>query len=57
MFRCLLCQKEGRSPPLRKCSQCEIAYYCSKECQKAHWPRHKELADTARRAGGLLAQQ
>ena len=41
VFRCFLCQREGPSPPLRKCSQCEVAYYCSKTCQKAHWKVHK----------------
>ena len=41
VFRCFLCQREGPSPPLRKCSQCEAAYYCSKTCQKAHWKVHK----------------
>ena len=41
MFTCFLCSKEGRSPPLRRCSQCEIAYYCSKTCQRGHWKKHK----------------
>ena len=41
LFRCFLCQKEGRSPPLRRCSQCEVAYYCSKTCQRGHWKLHK----------------
>ena len=41
LFRCFLCQKEGRSPPLRKCTQCEVAYYCSKTCQRGHWKQHK----------------
>ena len=36
LFRCFLCGKEGRSPPLQKCSQCEVAYYCGKICQQAH---------------------
>ena len=27
LFNCFLCQKQGLSPPLRRCSQCEIAYY------------------------------
>ena len=41
LFRCFLCQKEGRSPPLRKCTQCEVAYYCGRDCQRAHWQLHK----------------
>ena len=57
LFRCFLCQKEGRSPPLRRCSQCEVAYYCSKTCQWGHWKAHKAAciaavaakADRARR--------
>ena len=59
LFRCFLCQKEGRSPPLRRCSQCEVAYYCSKTCQRGHWKLHKAAciaavaakADDARRDG------
>ena len=41
LFRCFNCQTEGRSPPLRKCTQCEVAYYCSKTCQRGHWKQHK----------------
>ena len=41
LFRCFNCQTEGRAPPLRKCTQCEIAYYCGKTCQKGHWKTHK----------------
>ena len=41
LFTCFHCGKEGRSPPLRRCSQCEIAYYCSKTCQRGHWKQHK----------------
>ena len=57
LFTCFLCQKQGRSPPLRRCSQCEIAYYCNKSCQRGHWKQHKAAcvaavaakADDARR--------
>ncbi|KAA1472778.1 hypothetical protein DENSPDRAFT_778964 [Dentipellis sp. KUC8613] len=27
--------------PLRACTRCKWAYYCSKECQTLDWPRHK----------------
>ena len=26
---------------MKKCSICQIVFYCSKECQKADWRRHK----------------
>lgn len=47
LFTCFHCGKEGRSPPLRRCSQCEIAYYCSKTCQKGHWKKHKDACIAA----------
>ena len=57
LFTCFQCGKEGRSPPLRRCSQCDIAYYCSKTCQRGHCKKHKAAciaavaakADDARR--------
>jgi hypothetical protein len=39
---CLKCEvKEGTSP-FKKCARCGIARYCSKECQKGDWKRHKK---------------
>lgn len=26
---------------LKSCTECRIAEYCSKECRKAAWPKHK----------------
>jgi len=26
---------------MKKCSRCKLVRYCSAECQKNHWPKHK----------------
>ena len=26
----------------KKCSRCQLAYYCTKECQLVHWKKHKK---------------
>ena len=31
-----------------KCFECGFAYYCSKECQIEHWPRHKQFCEALR---------
>jgi len=33
--------------PIRSCGNCRIPCYCSKECQKAEWPAHKEACKKA----------
>ena len=42
---CYICKKLGSGPnedkPLKSCSQCHNIFYCSQECQKQDWKRHK----------------
>ncbi|KAL4477620.1 hypothetical protein ABPG74_002770 [Tetrahymena malaccensis] len=36
-FKCELCKKEAT----KRCSQCKTVWYCTRECQVAHWKDHK----------------
>lgn len=37
--QCANCSKEA----IKKCSQCVITYYCSRECQVENWTIHKSI--------------
>eukprot|EP00963_Diacronema_lutheri_P003088 scaffold261_cov336-Pavlova_lutheri.AAC.3 len=37
------CVNCGETQGLGLCSRCHSAYFCSKKCQKAYWPFHKEF--------------
>ncbi|KAI9016706.1 hypothetical protein DFJ74DRAFT_730187 [Hyaloraphidium curvatum] len=37
---CLACGRADAA--VRRCAGCQTAPYCSKECQRAHWPAHRE---------------
>lgn len=37
---CRLCKKDSEN---NRCSRCDIACYCSKECQLIDWPSHKTM--------------
>lgn len=36
---CAVCAK----PSTKKCVRCKAVRYCSKECQKTHWKKHKKV--------------
>ncbi|KAJ7323584.1 hypothetical protein DFH08DRAFT_887440 [Mycena albidolilacea] len=48
IFCCGCGQREDTlDRPLRYCSMCQVASYCSKECQKSDWPEHKPICGAA----------
>jgi hypothetical protein len=43
IVKCEKCDKrEGKSGDAKKCSRCKAVFYCNRECQKAHWKKHKK---------------
>ena len=36
---CASCQKIPTNP--KRCGRCKTIFYCSPECQRAHWTQHK----------------
>ena len=50
MGSCRKCTKETST----QCSGCKIVYYCSKECQKSSWKKHKVDCDIMKQANRTL---
>ncbi|KAF7364396.1 hypothetical protein MSAN_01100300 [Mycena sanguinolenta] len=46
---CTTCMKTEKDlgQPMRKCGKCHVVWYCSKECQTKHWPKHKPICGEA----------
>lgn len=40
--RCANCGSVG---PTKRCSRCQSASYCSKDCQRQHWKSHKSVCN------------
>lgn len=39
MRQCAFCR--WNQPPMYRCVNCKMMYYCSRECQRADWDRHR----------------
>jgi len=49
MGACFHCDQIKEHSALMDCSRCKGVQYCSKECQLADWPIHKENCDARRK--------
>ena len=45
---CSFCHKECERKKLMICNQCTIIQYCSQECQRGDWPRHRDWCEQLR---------
>ena len=54
--KCWTCFKEGGNE-LLKCTECKLAKYCGKQCQKSDWKAHKLLHKELELTQQVLAQQ
>ena len=50
---CSNCEGSGDSG-LRKCTGCRIVKYCSKQCQREHWHKHKETCQYLKSISGAV---
>ncbi|KAH9890598.1 hypothetical protein C8Q73DRAFT_132012 [Cubamyces lactineus] len=60
--RCCWCgEAEKPHQKHKKCASCEYVIYCSKECQKAAWPDHKQacryMTESTRRFDGVYESE
>ena len=50
MGLCFGCGQMKERASLSACSRCMVSTYCSRDCQVAHWPVHRQHCDTFVRA-------
>eukprot|EP00599_Poterioochromonas_sp_BG-1_P008781 CAMPEP_0173145884 /NCGR_PEP_ID=MMETSP1105-20130129/8158_1 /TAXON_ID=2985 /ORGANISM="Ochromonas sp., Strain BG-1" /LENGTH=117 /DNA_ID=CAMNT_0014059969 /DNA_START=153 /DNA_END=506 /DNA_ORIENTATION=- len=43
------CPEASSGATLSECAACHDARYCSRDCQKAHWPNHKARCKEVRK--------
>lgn len=51
----IFCKAKGCGKPgVKKCERCGGVAYCSEECQRRHWPEHKDWCEKLRRISAAL---
>ena len=55
-LKCLFCDK-AICDDAQTCSACRLAPYCSPECQREHWPCHKDQCGLLTEFKGWIAEQ
>ncbi|CAL5228034.1 g11098 [Coccomyxa viridis] len=61
-YQCSYCGKGwnslGQSSKQRpKVCRCQMARYCTRDCQFRHWAVHKPICKAARQPGGITQEQ
>jgi len=50
-----VCAQCGQPGAKKRCSQCKLVFYCSIDCQRAAWPKHKAACNNLAAAGKTKA--
>jgi MYND finger len=50
---CASCSKQAT----KRCKTCAVTWYCSKECQRKHWPSHKLVCFSDEELPGLIERE
>eukprot|EP00062_Callorhinchus_milii_P006296 gi/632946850/ref/XP_007888762.1/ PREDICTED: zinc finger MYND domain-containing protein 10 [Callorhinchus milii] len=51
--KCALCGAEAA----KRCSRCQNEWYCQRQCQVKHWPKHKKACDLMSESAKNLQEQ
>ncbi|KAJ7115457.1 hypothetical protein C8R44DRAFT_928527 [Mycena epipterygia] len=43
LYACTSCHGTKERDSLKRCGQCQLAWYCSRECQRTDWADHKKF--------------